>query len=279
MSSFFSYNTKVRKNYRWQVIKYMEKIGLFYSDKEYIAGSLKSDDIFNFDEPYYYQDENNDIYIQIFSLKTGREDYFYDKYVRTKVSWINIFSNSFSLWISIYNGFKMVFHLIYEQNFNNYKILKKILSKNDKFNNDKILNNNIELNNALNKSIPLVNLKDSDKNTILTENIEDRENLKYNNNYQDSHDNEEDSFELPKLNLFDFIINNIYCSKKCNFKKQNMISISNEILSKFFSIENILHNQIKFENLMKDYRWNDPNLKSIQNNELIDKLKNYSQNQ
>ena len=252
---------------------------LFFSDKKYIAGSLKSDDIFTFDNPYYYQDENNDIYIQIFSLKTGREDYFYDKYVRTKVSRINIFSNSFSLWISIYNGFKMVFHLIYEQNFNNYKILKKILSKNDKFNNDKILNNNIELNNALNKSIPLVNLKDSDKNTILTENIEDRENLKYNNNYQDSHDNEEDSFELPKLNLFDFIINNIYCSKKCNFKKQNMISISNEILSKFFSIENILHNQIKFENLMKDYRWNDPNLKSIQNNELIDKLKNYSQNQ
>ena len=26
---------------------------------------------------------------------------------------------------------------------------------------------------------------------------------------------------------------------------------------------------------MKDYRWNDPKLKSIQNNELITKLKNF----
>lgn len=34
-------------------------------------------------------------------------------------------------------------------------------------------------------------------------------------------------------------------------------------------------NQILFENLMKDYKWNNPKLKSIRRNEMIVDLKKY----
>ena len=53
-----------------------------------------------------------------------------------------------------------------------------------------------------------------------------------------------------------------------------MISNSEEILYKYFSVDNIVYNQIIFENLMKDYIWNNPKMKSIYNNELIKGLTN-----
>jgi hypothetical protein len=40
-------------------------------------------------------------------------------------------------------------------------------------------------------------------------------------------------------------------------------------------VENIIYNQIKIENLLKDYRWNNLQLKNIQNNELIIQLESY----
>ena len=44
-------------------------------------------------------------------------------------------------------------------------------------------------------------------------------------------------------------------------------------ISKYVSIDYLLLNQIKFENLMKDYKWNNPKLNDIKKNELIYKLK------
>ena len=58
----------------------------------------------------------------------------YEEYIRTEVSLLTVFSNSFSLWLSIFSWFKLVFGFIYENNFNNYKVLQKILSKVDKVN-------------------------------------------------------------------------------------------------------------------------------------------------
>ena len=77
--------------------------------------------------------------------------------------------------------------------------------------------------------------------------------------------------------MFDYIFNNIYCTKKCcfNYKRQMLISTSNDILGKYFSIEKLVYNQIMIENIIKDYKWNNHRLKSIQNNELVSKLKNY----
>ena len=80
---------------------------------------------------------------------------------------------------------------------------------------------------------------------------------------------------LPKLSFFSYIFNFFYSEKcKSNMKNQIIISKCNDIVSKYYSIENILHNQILIENLLKDYKWNDPLLKDIKNNELIMNLSN-----
>ena len=82
--------------------------------------------------------------------------------------------------------------------------------------------------------------------------------------------------KLPKLRFFDFFLNNVYSSKICDsLRKQKLISTCDEILYNYYSIDNILLNQILFENLLKDYKWNNPRLKSIHRNELVIKLKKY----
>ena len=45
-------------------------------------------------------------------------------------------------------------------------------------------------------------------------------------------------------------------------------------INKSNSIDKILYNQIKFENLLIDYKWNNPDLNNNDNNELIIQLKN-----
>ena len=76
---------------------------------------------------------------------------------------------------------------------------------------------------------------------------------------------------LPKYHFFDFICNLFSCCCKNN-KKQKCITTCNEIREKYYSIENILYNQLMMENLLKDYKWNNPDLKFIKNIQLIDKL-------
>ena len=76
---------------------------------------------------------------------------------------------------------------------------------------------------------------------------------------------------LPKYNIFVFICNLFSCCCKNN-KAQKYICVCNEIREKYYSIENILYNQFMIENLLKDYKWNNPDLKFIKNIQLIDKL-------
>ena len=56
-------------------------------------------------------------------------------------------------------------------------------------------------------------------------------------------------------------------------QKHEIINICNSILFKYTSVEVILYNQIIFENLLKDYKWNDPYLTKLYCNALIKKLK------
>ena len=46
----------------------------------------------------------------------------------------------------------------------------------------------------------------------------------------------------------------------------------NNIISKYYSIDYIVYNQLRLENLFKDYKWNDPELNSIENNKMINEL-------
>jgi hypothetical protein len=261
----------------WQIIKYKEKGGLFSEGKEYIAGSIKSGDIFIYDKPNYgvVEFDSVDVYVLVYEIKVHNKFEYYDEYIRTKISWLTIFSNSLSLWLSLYNGFTVAFSFLYADNFNNYKIIQNILSKVNKV--EPKNKNNIELSSDFNKNEKLINNQNTEKEIVIKDEFNEKDNINEKSNDFQYEASEDNSLELPKLRMFDYIFNNIYCTKKCccNYKRQMLISTSNDILGKYFSIEKLLYNQIMIENIIKDYKWNNHRLKSIQNNELVSKLKNY----
>ena len=125
----------------------------------------------------------------------------------------------------------------------------------------------IELSDDLDKNNNLIekNINETNDNNI---NKEKGDSDKLENNNDDNNDR-----YLPKLHFYDYFVNNIYTKKCCGSNKQDIISACNEIILKLYSVDHILHNIIMHENLFKDYKWNEPNLKDIENNEMIKKLK------
>ena len=134
-----------------------------------------------------------------------------------------------------------------------------------------------------------INIISSSKNTEALLDIEEKENeIKAINDIENEKDNfgneyninetgQEDIHNkrvLPKFRFIDFILNNFYCNKKCKNNRQQIISKCNKLISQYYSIDNILYNQIKFENLLIDYKWNNPDLNKLDNNVLIIQLKN-----
>jgi len=195
------------------------------------------------------------------------------EYKRKKVSKLDLLANIGALSSTIYGIFIKLFSLIYSKNFDNYKIIDKILSQKLKinYNESKIKNKKeIELGNDFKNSM---NDEFSLENKLIINDTEDNYS-NYNNNYNIK--NMESDSTLPRLRFFDFFINNIY-NKRCCYKsnKQELLSICNKILYRYISIDYILYNQIKLENLFKDYKWNNPKLNDIENNDLIIALKNY----
>ena len=124
--------------------------------------------------------------------------------------------------------------------------------------------------------------------TLLNGNEAEKEEIKNDNEKEDNDEtnkmNQEDNnFEekiekeeskLPKFRFIDFLFNNIYFSKKCKSNRQEIISKCNELISKYYSIDSILYNQLKLENLLKDYKWNNPELSKLDENKLVIQLKN-----
>ena len=172
----------------------------------------------------------------------------------------------------------MVFSF-YSKNFDNYKIITHLLSPIEEEKENKIPlslykkkenYNEINIINNLNKLIE----EEDDKNKIASKKYE--LNINDDNNDENEIIQEEKSHNnvLKKLHFYDYFFNNVY-SKCCRKNKnQELINNANNILYKYLSIDALLYNQLKLENLFKDYNWNDPALNDIQNNKLIIKLKN-----
>ena len=140
----------------------------------------------------------------------------------------------------------------------------------------------IELNSVLKEKDSLVPLSNDDeinfKSKVINKSASDDESLKSNliqNKEMGDYDIlDEKSIVMPRLKLFDYLLNNVYSLKNWKSNKQEVIALCKEIILKYFSVEHLLYNEIKLENLFLDYKWNNPNLKYIKNNEYIDKLKN-----
>ena len=182
-------------------------------------------------------------------------------------------ANIGALFSSIKFFFSFIFSF-YSNNFNNYKIIEKILNP------PKEVNRKIELSSNINE--PLSNdqednIKNDDNPLIDKESNEIQLNIndsEKDENIEDNNTNKKFSIVLNKMHFYDYYYNNIY-SKCCKKRKnQEILNITNKIIYKYLSIDSLLYNQIKIEQLLNDYKWNDQSLNNIQNNKMIIKLKN-----
>jgi len=272
-------------DFNWKIIKYRPDKGFKNLWKKFKDGedeesltiygitrnsinSLFSRNLISNDSEYIYPVNGTNYRILgqfLYSIDFSKSD----EYRRTKKDPFDSVSNACSLILALYNFFSFLFVSFYSNNFDNYKITEKILfnTKTIKFKN-KSRSNSIELRQYYKKDDSLLSHNSEDNIMI----INDEKTEKYEKE-RISQDNEEDYIKLPKLKFYEYIFNNVY-SKCCKMNNQKIISKCNEIISKYYSIEHILYNQLKLENLFKDYKWNDPALNNFENNELIIDLKN-----
>jgi hypothetical protein len=195
--------------------------------------------------------------VYIFNCVNQYDEYI--EYKRKKISVFDLICNICSLALTIFNLFKLGFSILYSSSFDNYKIIDRILSTRD------ISIEKFSKKNKDTKPPLLTELKEID------EEIEKENNEKEDKLIEAKKVKENKDSILPRYHFFDFICNIFSCCFKNN-KTQKCISACNEITGKYYSIENILYNQFMIENLLKDYKWNNPDLKFIKNIQLIDKL-------
>ena len=195
--------------------------------------------------------------VYIFNCVNQYDEYI--EYKRKKISVFDLICNICSLALTIFNLFKLSFSILYSSSFDNYKIIDRILSTRD------ISIEKFSKKNKDTKPPLLTELKEID------EEIEKENNEKEDKLIEAKKVKENKDSILPRYHFFDFICNIFSCCFKNN-KTQKCISACNEITGKYYSIENILYNQFMIENLLKDYKWNNPDLKFIKNIQLIDKL-------
>ena len=227
----------------------------------------------------------------------------YLKYRRTKIGFLDVLAKIGALFGTFNTIFKFVF-IFYSRNFDNYKIIDNILqmnlynSKTDEMNKKQIKLNNSKSNQIEltkldiikdekdNITFPLIsdineteNEKEKNIKSKIDENVNLEENKNGTNNKEIKFDDNKGNIEyktedkiLPKLSFFDFYFNNIYCKSCKRREKQDILSLCNKIISKYNSIDYVLYNNILFENLLKDYKWNNPSLNNLKNIELIKEL-------
>ena len=201
----------------------------------------------------------------------------YDEYNRTKKSFLDLISKVFSLSLAVFKCLSIFLKFFYTRNFDNYKIVENILY--DLKPPKKIKHKKIELTNVENNIESLLPNNDSENKISINneeENVSNENQMKDNNNYGKNIANENytSNRKLPKLRFLDFIFNNVYKCKCCKNNKQEIISKCNELIKKYYSIDSIIYYQLKLENLLKDYNWNNPDLIKLDRNELIIQLNN-----
>ena len=276
--------------FSWKIFKYVELSsvsGMFREAIEHYGGEiLKPLKYFYPSENFLpilmnSTDENNvttESYYQMVSIMQYNRDNFgyFDIYSRIKISIFDAIANICSLVITLYGIITFIFCGFYSNSFDNYKIIERILSnKTDlqKKNEQKIeeieLTNDINNNQADKKDL-LLDIKNKND-----ENNQDKDNI---NIIRDNYIKEESFVEksskiiLPKFHFYHFFYNNVYSKNCCNSPSQNIISSCNEIITKYYSIDSVVYNQLRLENLFKDYKWNNPKLNNIRNNELVSKI-------
>ena len=261
--------------YHWKTILYKEK--RFIKENKTSCGYIEYDENLYYLNGQKYLEHNNKIYIVLNFIKIEHIFTQYLEYSRTENTILDLLANIFSFISNIFFGARFIFKY-YSKNFNNFKVIEKLMS--DRRN---IGMNCNKKNNSRNSLIEMGSHKTEENNDFnklmpLTDDISIAEKLR--NDIKDFEDIGEDDIDeirqLRKLHFFDFFLNNLYINQICKKQKaQNIINACNKILYKYASIDTIVYNQILMENLLKDYKWNDPSLNNVENNSLFIELKTY----
>ena len=272
----FLFNMVTLSIFHWQNIKYEEDNGMwsrlfnrYILGKEpdtFIKGIIDSSSTF----PVEIEDDRivNVHYLKnrlklVALIEIDNNVHSYLQYRRIPNSIFTTFANIAAL-ISTVNFLLSTFLNFYSRNYDNYSIIRYITSSKGIVleKNFKQVKELIDFHDKKEeKNDPLIN---NDNDMVLNKEGDDIEN-KVNENYY-------------KINFLQFFWNNLYCNCCRKTKEQEIIKLSNEIIGKYLSIDNILYNQMLLENLWKDYKWNNPNLSNIKKNELIINFKNLTQN-
>ena len=208
------------------------------------------------------------LYLGNIGVSRSDNNNYFDYYSRTKIGIFDPISSICSLCLIIYNAFIFIFGKLYSQNYDNYKMIENILSKNEKPLKKSEKDSEV-LNISDNKEALLdTSVNNNEDNAINSEKEEEN-----NDENKNEEENNKDSIISPKLYFYNFIFNNVYMKKCCFSNTQEFIITCDKIIKKYNSAENIVYHQMMLENLLKDYKWNNPKLKVLKNNELIKDLK------
>ena len=269
----------------WEIIEYREEKGIFGKtldktlgfNNTYYGGYYKSKDVFtddghikNFTQRFWndIRDLNGNRFIMLLYLESKLADNHYEIYTRKAASVLDLLASIASLSSTALNLMGLVYGILYHQNYDNYKIIENILAKKMKVN----INNKppdeddsekvkIELKSDLIEKETIENDK-NDKTEPDVDNVEEQgENIK--STYL--------NLTIPKF--FHFLFHMFYC--KCCRRSSDHILINscNNIVAKYLTIENVIYNQMKFECLWKDYKWNNSQYKIKYKEDLILDLK------
>ena len=270
--------------FNWKITRYTEDSsfsGMFKTTKETYGGE--------FTQPVKYSIPLNVFPIfnvtnkethktELFRLRAivqfdGGNFGYYDNYSRERISIFDAIANICALVTTLYGVITFIFCGFYSNSFDNYKIVEKILSRTAYLNIKEIKDIKDE---TQKEQVELKEQIESDKGETLLEVNEDNKKMIDDNKEKES--NLKPIFKIPKFHFYDFLYNNVYCDCCKPSSIQGIISSCNDLISKYYSIDAVIYNQLRLDNLFKDYKWNNPQLNNITNNDLISQIKTLSGN-
>ena len=275
----------------WKLIEYEEKKGIFSKTFDDITGTSdifwgsELDSITTFTDDghirkissNYYKIKDQDGNHFIVLLYLANQFNYYDdhyKYTRKEKSFLDVLSNISALGSTILSLLSLAHEFLYSQNYDNYKIIENILTKklgvnifHDLEKKEKHSEQKIELKTDLITNISEEKEEEEEGKIFVEKTIE-----------EGKEKNSTEKLDLPSLKFFDFIINKLYFKFFGYSSKQSLINSCNDIVAKFVSIEKIVYNQMKLENLWNDYKWNNPQYEIKEKNDLVLNLKGKNDN-
>ena len=252
MNSMFFFQKPTIQYFQWGIIKYAEEKGLLGvfanliggEDEDLVGGYFKSKNHFFLDgimDEEKMIEEINGTYYKLLGYFSGILDSFqHERYKRTKRSIMDVFADVSALAMTILSIFAFVFGNYYSGNFDNYKIIEKVLSKEKKIN--RFVNKDIseDTNDDKKKHIELID-NNGKSEALIDSNTEGKDTIiPAKKDIEEINVNREEDRTIPKLRFIDFIMNSFYndnCCKSSN--RQQIISSCNDLVAKYYTIEDL----------------------------------------